>query len=266
MATGAVQIIPVIEDGSLRLELRRFFVAFRAGYGDVPTGEGEVSLLVFGQGEGRWLIAFERMATIASVEVRGCGKLSRVPIAVAIGAMIEFDFEQGVLPFRDMTLSAFQSGMPTLQRIGGRGVLFHREPGRLPPLHGVAGSALPTTDTLRELPLVWIGLVAVHALGKYQRLFEVAIGVALRAIYRRVLSFQRELRPGMIKALTHLLQGDFLPPGGVVTRLAALRETAMVRILVAIGTLRKRDTAVLRLTVRSARVALRTLHLRVQPG
>jgi len=48
MATGAVQIAPVINNGGLGLELRRFLVAVGAGNGDVPSREYEVSLLVLG--------------------------------------------------------------------------------------------------------------------------------------------------------------------------------------------------------------------------
>ena len=48
VATGAVQIAPVINNGGLGLELRRFLVAVGAGNGDVPSREYEVSLLVLG--------------------------------------------------------------------------------------------------------------------------------------------------------------------------------------------------------------------------
>ena len=48
MATGAVQIAPVINNGGLGLELRCFLVAVGTGNGDVPSREYEVSLLVLG--------------------------------------------------------------------------------------------------------------------------------------------------------------------------------------------------------------------------
>ena len=51
-----------------------------------------------------------------------------------------------------------------------------------------------------------------------------------------------------------------------MTRLAALRESAVMRILVAVGTLIKWNADVLRLSVGSVGVALGALHLQVQPG
>jgi len=48
VATGAIQIAPVINNGGLGLELRRFLVAVGAGNGDVPSRKYEVSLLVLG--------------------------------------------------------------------------------------------------------------------------------------------------------------------------------------------------------------------------
>lgn len=108
--------------------------------------------------------------------------------------------------------------------------------------------------------------MAVHALGKDERLLEIAVDVALRAIDRGMLSFQRKLCFGVIEALIHVLQRDFLPATGVVTRLTGLRETAVMRVLVAVGALVEWDADVLRLALRSVDVALRALHLRVQAG
>lgn len=93
MATGAVQVAPVIDNGGLGLELRRFLVAVSTGNGDVPSGEREMSFLVLGQRKRGRLVAIHRMTTFASIEIRRGGKLSRVPVAMAICAAIKFDFE-----------------------------------------------------------------------------------------------------------------------------------------------------------------------------
>lgn len=93
MTTGAVQIAPMIDNGGLGVELRRFLVAVSTGNGDVLSGECEMSFLVLGQGKGRRLVAVHSMAPVASVEIRRGGKLSSVPIGMAICAAIEFDFE-----------------------------------------------------------------------------------------------------------------------------------------------------------------------------
>ena len=93
MATGAVQIAPVIDHGGLGLELCRFLVALGTGDGDVPASECEVSFLVLGQGKRGRLVAIHCVTTLAGIEIRRCGKLSRVTVAMAICAAIEFDFE-----------------------------------------------------------------------------------------------------------------------------------------------------------------------------
>ena len=93
MAAGAVQVAPVIDHGRLGLELRRFLVTVGTGNGDVPSRECEVSFLVLGQRKGRRLVAIHGVAAVASVEIRRGGKLSRVPIGMAIRAAIEFDFK-----------------------------------------------------------------------------------------------------------------------------------------------------------------------------
>ncbi len=90
--------------------------------------------------------------------------------------------------------------------------------------------------------------------------------MTLRAIDTRMLAFQRILRLRVIEPPVHRLQRNFLPPAGVVARLAALRKAAMVRILVAVRALIERNAHILRLAVGAVGVALRALHLRVQSG
>src|ERR1700687_298867 len=114
-------------------------------------------------------------------------------IGVTIGAAVELHFEEGVLPFLNVTLRALQAGMPALQGIGAGRVLLHRKFGRLPSLHGVALGALAMLGALYELPVVWIRLVAIRAFRKFQRLLEVTVGMALGAIDGSVLAFQRVL-------------------------------------------------------------------------
>ena len=205
------------------------------------------------------------MTTVASVEIRRGGKLPRVPVAMTICAAIEFDLEYCVLPFRNMALRAFQTSVATLQRIRRGRMFLNRKFRWLPALHRVTGRALSLVRPLNKLPFVWI-LVAVHALREYQRLLEVAVGVALSAVHTHMLPLQRKLRLGVIKALVDCLQRNLFPAAGVVTGLATLGEAAVMRILVAVGTLTEWNADVLRLSVGSVGVALGALHLQVQPG
>ena len=146
-------------------------------------------------------------------------------VRVAIGTAVELNLEQRVLPFRDVTLRAIHRRVLPLQRIRTGRVLFHRERRRLPSLDGVTGGALATARTLGELAVVRIGLVAIHALLEYQRLLEIAVGVALGAVDAGVLALERKLGLRVVEALVDGLQRNFLPAAGVVAGLTSLRES-----------------------------------------
>ena len=127
MATGAVQVFPVVDHGRLRLELVRFLVAIGARNCDVPTCEHEVRLSVSSQAERGRLVALEIMAAIAGVKVGSGYELSRMPVGMTVGAAIKPDLEQSIFSPWDMALRAFQSCMTALQRIGAGGMLLHSE-------------------------------------------------------------------------------------------------------------------------------------------
>src|SRR5579864_3566344 len=160
VATGAAQILPVVDDGRLRLKLRRFLMTIAAWYGDVPPGKHEVCLFVLGESKRGRLVSLEIVTPLACIEVRRRRKLSRMPVAMAVCTVLKLDLKQRVLPLRTVALHTFQPRMPSLQRIRACTMFLHRERGRLPPIHCMARSALSTARTLRELPVVWIGHVA----------------------------------------------------------------------------------------------------------
>ena len=127
------------------------------------------------------------MTPVARIEVRRGCELIRMPIAMAVGAAFKLDLEQGVLPFRDMTLRALQARVTALQRVIGRSVILYGEQGGLPTLHVVAGGALAPVLTFDELPVMSV-FMAVGALLEWDGFFEIAIGVALSAIDGGVLA------------------------------------------------------------------------------
>lgn len=90
--------------------------------------------------------------------------------------------------------------------------------------------------------------------------------MARGTIDRLMFPFQREFGLGVVEALIHRLQRNFLPAARAVARLAGLREAAVVRVLMAVGTLVEWDANIPWLAIRSIRVALGALHLRVQTG
>ena len=78
------------------------------------------------------------MTAIAGIEVGSACKLASVLIAVAIRAALKLDLEQSVSSLGGMALPALQPGMPSLQGIRGRRVIFYRKLRRLPPVDRVA--------------------------------------------------------------------------------------------------------------------------------
>ena len=263
VATGAAQILPAINYGGFWFEFRRFLVAVATGNGNVSSSQQKVRVLMTRQCKRGRLVSFQIVAAVTGVEVRSGGKLGGMLIGVTIRAVLEFDVEYGLPSPRNMALRTLHLGMSTLQRVWAQGVVFNGERRRFPALDGMARSALSAVGALGELPVMRIVSMAIQALREDQRLFEVAIGVTLHAVHTRVFSQQRILGLRVIEAFADRRDGNLFPPRGVVARLAPLRETAPVRVAVAIGALAKRDPDVARLIVGSRRVALLTGHLRV---
>lgn len=106
VATGAREILPVIDRAGFWLKFRGLLVAITAWNCDVPTGKNKVCLFVSSQSEGRWLVAFKIMAAVASIEIGRSCELTAVLVAVAVGAALEFDFEQSVFALGDVALRA----------------------------------------------------------------------------------------------------------------------------------------------------------------
>ena len=222
-----------------------------------------MGFLVPRQGEGGWAESLQVMATITSVEVRRRDKLAGMLILVAIGAMLELDLEQRVFALGNMALIALHGGVFPFQRVSRRRVVVHRELGGLEALYRMARGALTTSGALGELPVVRIRLVTIHALLEGQRLLEVSASVALHTLYRRVLAQQGILGLRVIESLVDRFGGNLLPPDGVVAGLAALDETSVVRIGVAIRALAEGDAGVAGLSVRPRGVTFLASHLGV---
>ncbi len=202
------------------------------------------------------------MAAVAGIEIGSRRKLSCMPVGMAIGTVLELDLEQRLSALRNMALRTLQPRVSALQRVGGQGVFLPREQRRFPALYVVARRTLAAVSSLGELAVVRI-FMAIRALGEWNRLLEISAGMALRAIDCNVLPFQREFRLRVIEMRAHRLQRNLLPSAGAVAGGASLREAATVRILVAIRTLIEWNARVLRLSIRSIRMTLRALHLRV---
>jgi hypothetical protein len=98
----------------------------------------------------------------------------------------------------------------------------------------MAGRALAATDTLRELSLVRVRLVTIHAFLENQRFLEISARVALGTFHTGMLPQQWILGCRVIEAFADFLRRYSFPSAGVVTRLATLVETSAMRIGVTI--------------------------------
>ena len=111
----------------------------------------------------------------------------------------------------------------------------------------MATLALAAVRTLRKLAFMRIGFMAVCAEIMRNRRLEIAVCVALNASDLQVLSLQSEVRLCVI-------EGDskrrLLPRRSRMARIASLFERSLMRVdTVAISTIGKRQSCVLRLTV-----------------
>ena len=266
VAGFARQILPMVEHRRLGRSFRmlRLLMTVRADHGNVAPGEREMRVLVPLQGKRRGLVPVERVALFAFVQIGRIRELAVMVIMVAVHTLFELDLVLCLFTLRDVALVAIDFEVPSFQRVVARGVVLGGERGRLPSVHRVAPGTFNALRTLRELPGVRIGQVAVRTLGEWNFFLEIATLVAGAAIDGRVFSKQRILGLGMIKTLAHRRQGNLLPATGRVAGFAGLREAAVVRIGVAIRALAERDPGIARFAVGARRVAFFALHLRVQ--
>jgi hypothetical protein len=128
------------------------------------------------------------MTSLTRIEIRGRGELPLVLVAVTVRTFLKFDLEQGVFAPGSVTLVAFQVSVLTLKRISRSGMFLEAKQGWAKALYGVARGALDTAGPLGKLSVVRIRLVAIHAFLEGNRLLEIAVLMALRALDGLVLS------------------------------------------------------------------------------
>jgi len=264
VAGGARAVFEVKRQNLVRSSAEAGFVAFRAGNGDVGSGQHEARVLVFGNCECRAMEVLYGVAILATILIGSGGKLLVMRVLVAIRARRELHFVEGLLPGRRVAFVAGDSRVFSLERIVRGCVFLHAKMRWLPALDGVALRALALARARLELALVRIGRVAIYALGKGQRLFEIASGVAVAAADFQVSPEERVLCFRMVELHRRI---HFFPTGRRVTGLACSLERALVRIGVAVDASAEFDSGELHCFVGAGReVALFAGYLGVHSG
>jgi hypothetical protein len=181
MAARASQVFKVVRRICLSgwLQIGGVLVTVCARCGNVPASKHEARVFVACQRERRGSKTLNVVAVFAAIEVRRGRKLILMLVTMTIQTTLKLDLEQRLFPFRYVAPCALYSGVFAFERILRWGVFLNGEFGWLPFVDGVTGCALPSIGSLRELTLVRIGVMAIHALWKNQWLFEITIDVAL---------------------------------------------------------------------------------------
>lgn len=206
------------------------FVAIRAGDGHMGSGQHEARVLVLGNGERRAMKVLNRMAVLAAILVWSGGELFVVRILVAIRARRELHFVHGVLAGRRVAFVASDGRMLSFERVMRCRVLLHAKLRWLPAFDRVALRTLSLARPRLELPLVGIRSMAIRALSKGQRLFEIAAGVAVAAGNFQMHPQERIFCFRMVELHRRI---HFFPTGRRVAGFARSLERAFVGIGVA---------------------------------
>ena len=224
----------------------------------------EAGVLVLGDGERRAMKIFYGVAVLAAILVGRGGELLVMRILMAIRARRELHFVHSVFSGRRVTFVASDGRMFSLERIMRCGVLPHAKLRWLPSFDRVALRTLSLARPRLELPFVGIGSMAIRALGKGQRLLEIASGVAVAATNFQMHSQERIFCFRMVELHRRI---HFFPACRHMAGFARSLKSALVRIGVARDAGVKLDPGELhRLFGAGREVALLAGHLGVHSG
>jgi len=264
VAGGARAVRKMERQNLVRSSAQAHFVALRAGYRHVGSGQHEMSVLVLGNGKRRAMKVLNGMAILAAVLVWSGGKLLVMRVLMAIRAGREFNFVQSVFAGRRVAFIASDGHMFSFERILRRRVLFHSKLRRLPALNGVALRALSLAGPRLELSFVRIGGMAIHALGESQRLLEITRGVAVAATNFQMHSHEGIFCFRMVELHRRI---HFFPTGCRMAGFTGSLEGPLVRVGMAIDAGIEFDPGILHRLVRAGwEMALLARYLGMHSG
>ena len=257
MACRAGQLRKVVRHHSLP---RQRLVALVARHRNMTTRQRKVRLLVLRHRVVRCLERRPSVALLAPVVPRSTRKLPLMLVLMAVDAQRKLQTVAPRRPLRRVAVVALHLGMRRHQRKLRLRMIRHRVRRLVPVLHSVAALALPLIRPTRKLSAVNI-LVAIQALRMRDLRLEVPSLMASVAIHFQVLPKQRKIRLRMVKPIRKpRLRPTQRRVAGVTSRL----ELTLVRILVAIRTIRKLQPFVTWLPILTCRMALFARHALMQ--
>ena len=264
VAGGARAVREMERENFVRSSAQAHFVALRAGHGHVGSGQHKVGVLVLGNGERRAMKILYGMAVLATVLVGSGGKLLVMRILMAIRARREFYFVLGVLSGRCVAFIASDGYMFSFERILRGRMLFHAKLRWLPALNGVALRTLSLARPRLELPLMRVGGVAIHALGKGHLLLKITRGVAVATSNFHMRAQERIFCFRMVELHRRI---HFFPTVRRMAGFARSLEGPLVRIRMAIDAGVEFDPGILHRLVRAGwEMALLACYLGMHSG
>lgn len=188
VASGTSHILPAKWQDLVRTARCPCLVTVRARDRSMCSRQSETSVAMFRDGKSRAMEILNGMTAFTLVQVRSSSKLVVMGVFVAVQAGCELHFVDGVLASWEMALTTLNSDVLSAQGIAGGVVLLHAEERWLPALDRMAFRALTFLRSRFKLAFVRVGFVAVHTVRKGQRLFEIAVQMALGATHGGVLA------------------------------------------------------------------------------
>ena len=187
---GATQVFKMKRQYFVMASIRAFLVTFIAWNYCVCALQWESRAIMHGDGKIRPVKIVDCMTRFTTVLVRGFRELPVMSVLVAIFALRKFDFINCIRSRGNVAFGAFDAGVLAQQRIRGCGMFLHAKRTRDPSALRVTFRAFSLTRATYKLPLMRIGIMAIHALRVRHRSLEIGVCVAARASDGLVLSQQ----------------------------------------------------------------------------
>lgn len=263
VAAGAGAILKSIGDHFCGIRGPVNCMALRAGNRQVRPRQRVAALLVLRDRVSRGLKPVDDVAGFTLALIWRRGKLALMRVRVAVQAFCKRDFVSCRRPRWQVAFRAGHGCVFARKGIRRGHMRLYVEERRLPALLVVAARTFALVRACGKLAAVRVRLVAIRALGKRNRLFEISTRVAAQAVHLRVLSQQRKFRFRVVELLA---RRDSFPTAGRMAAFARLRKSTAMRVTVAVRTLAEWNSRVARLpTRRRGCVAFRARHLHVDP-